>query len=162
MASPPSPLATMRSTDLQLFTDASLTGYHGYGIVCRSYLAYRAFPHASSFNKSMTWREFYPILVACTIFQDVLAGKKICFITDHTGVIHILTSLSSYSPDIMELVRPFILQCLKCNIHFTSSFIPSASNSLADALSRQYFQVFSQAPNADPEPTPIPSHLMLV
>ena len=153
------PLQSLRSTDLHLFTDASLTGY---GIVCGTHWAHGLFPPQERLNKSMTWREFFPILVAVTIFCSDLADKKICFVTDNSGVYHIIKSLSSYSSDIMALVRPFILQCLKHNIHFTSSYIPSASNCLADALSRQCFQSFRyNAPDADPLPTPIPGHLTL-
>ena len=153
------PTVTLRASDIHLYTDASLTGY---GIICGTHWVAETFPTPNQCPHSMTWREFYPILVATFTFPSQLSHKKICFVTDNLGVFHILRSLTSRAPDIMELVRPFVLQCLKMNTTFTSKYVPSARNSLADPLSRQEFQIFrSRAPWADTTPTPIPHHLKL-
>ena len=153
------PVQESRSTDLLFYTDASLTGY---GIVCGPHWVAEKFPPVETFQHSMTWREFYPLLVSVHTFPHLLANRKVCFMTDNLRVYHILRSLTSLAPDIMSLTRPFVLQCLRHNISFTSSYLPSAENSLADPLSRQQFQTFRErAPLADQQRTPIPDNFKL-
>lgn len=153
------PLTEMANADLQLFTDASLLGY---GIVCGTSWVMEPFPPFKDPQPSMTWRELYPILVATHVFADKLANKKIKFVTDNMGVYHILRSLSSPQQELMDIVRPLVLQCLKINTRLTSQYVPSLENTLADPLSRLNFQLFKQrAPLADPTPSAIPPHLKL-
>ena len=151
------PLILDKPPEIEIFTDASLAGY---GIVCEKQWVMEKFPKFDEPEPSMTWKELYPILVAVHVFEKKLANKKVCFCTDNTGVFHILHTLSSDKPDIMQLVRPFTLQCLKLNIMIATKYVSTHNNILADPISRLCPQIFLQrAPWADPNPLPIPYHL---
>ena len=151
-----SPMVLPCPPDADVFTDASL---RGYGIVFGQHWVMQKFPDFET-EPSMTWRELYPILVALSIFEEDLQNKRVRFNTDNSGVFHILQSLTSPVDEIMQLVRPITLQCLRLNISIATNFVPTDKNLLADPLSRLCPQVFLQrAPDADPHPTPVPPHL---
>lgn len=50
------------------------------------------------------------------------------------SVYHILSSLTSNVTEIMELLRIFVLQCLRINLTFSSAYTPSKSNCLTHFL----------------------------
>ena len=150
------PLVLPVPPDIDIFTDASL---RGYGIVCGNQWVMQAFPGFEQ-EPSMTWRELYPILVALSVFQDRIQNKVVRFNTDNSGVFHILHSLSSPVQELMDLIRPIALQCLRLNIAIATRFVPTEQNVLADPLSRLSPQIFRERlPTADQDPTPVPIHL---
>ena len=119
-----------------------------------------SFQQFSEPQPSMTWQELYPILVAVSTFQEDLANKKVRFNTDNSEVFHILRSLSSDKPQLMELVRPITLQCLTLNIMVDTQFVPTHKNMLADPLSCLFLQIFKQrVPQAEKYPQQVPAHL---
>ena len=107
------PVAQSRASEIEIYTDASL---EGYGIVCGTSWIMQPFPKFLEPQPSMTWREFYPILVAVHAFESVLANKKVVFITDNMGVFHIIRSLTTPHTDILDLLRQFVLQCLNIKV----------------------------------------------
>ena len=153
------PLVRATPPEIDIYTDASLAGY---GIVCDKQWVMETFPSFDDPQPSMTWRELYPILVAVYVFENKLKDKKVCFHTDNSGVFHILHKLSSDKTEIMDLVRPLTLQCLKLNIMICTKFVPTQYNIWADPISRISPQIFlKRAPWAEPSPLQIPEHLKL-
>ena len=79
------------------------------------------------------------------------------FHTDNTAVMQIINRKSSRCPRIMQLVRPFVLQCLHFNVTVKAVHVPGRFNDIADALSRfQMIRFRLAAPEADRVMTPLP------
>ena len=63
----------------------------------------------------------------------------------------------------MELVRKFVLDTFHLNIIFRVDFIDTKINAVADSIPRFQLRRFrSLAPQADPEPTPLPPDIWLI
>ena len=67
--------------------------------------------------------EFYPIVVAVKCWAPQLRNRKVRFHSDNMAVVHIINSQSSQCPQIMHLVRMFVLQCLQFNIAFKAHIL---------------------------------------
>ena len=128
----------LENTDIQLYTDAS--GSIGFGGYFRGSWFQGHWPeHVLASSPSIAWLEFFPIVVAVTIWGESLSGKRVLFRSDNQSVVAIINKQSSQCPLIMRLVRYFVLQCLRWNVMFRSVHIPGVQNDISDALSR--FQV---------------------
>ena len=79
------------------------------------------------------------------------------------AVVHVLNNQTSKNPDIMVLVRRFVIACMRQNILIHAEHIPGIYNVLPDLLSRLQIDKFRElAPNVDPEPTTLPlDHLTM-
>ena len=103
----------------------------------------------------MTFLEFFPVVVAISVWGSLLANKRIFFHIDNQAVVQIINKKSSKSPQVMALVRKFLLDTLHFNIIFRAEYINTKINAIADSISRCQWRRFrSLASQADPEPTP--------
>ena len=141
---------------LQLYTDAA--GGVGYGAMCGSAWFHGRWPETwRSFSVSVL--ELYPIMAAVVVWSDSWANKNVCFFTDHESLVPILNNQTSRDPNIMALLRPLVLTCLRFNINFTARHIPGRYNILADKLSRSQVEEFRiLAPWAHARPMEVPYH----
>jgi hypothetical protein len=111
-------------------------------------------------TKSIAWLEFFPVLTAVVLWGGQLKGKRIILRSDNNAVIAIINKQTSKCPEIMKLVRQFVLQCLKVNLTFYARHIPGKLNNIADALSRFQMERFRQlAPAAMERGIPVPGFL---
>ena len=70
---------------------------------------------------------------------------------------HIVNKQTSKSPEVMTLVRKLVLNTLLFNITLKAQYINTKSNAIADSISRcQWHRFRNLAPQADPDPTPLP------
>ena len=89
------------SETLSLYTDAAAS--LGYGAVYSSYWFYEPFPgHCHHLN--ITLLEFYPIVVAVTVWGHLWQNHWIRFFTDNQALVHILNCQTSKDKYIMKLV----------------------------------------------------------
>ena len=143
--------------DLQLFTDAS--GEIGFG----GFFQGKWFQGkwlGESKDRAIAWKEFFPIVVAIVLWGGILSGKRIILRCDNEGVVAILNRQTSKCPEIMNLVRFFVLQCLRNNVSFHASHISGVNNNVADALSRfQMGRFWAEVPTADSAATPVPEFI---
>ena len=144
--------------DIQFFTDSSA------GVGFGGFFANQWFQDCWRGNVGQTlsiaWLEFFPILVAITLWGHLLKGKRIILRCDNKAVVAIINKQTSKCPKIMKMVRFFVLQCLKFNVTFYANHIPGKENNIADALSRFQMRRFRElAPQAAPEGTPVPEFL---
>ena len=140
-----------RSPDLELFTDAS--GGVGFGI----YLQGRWLNGSWPSNRSIQWKELYPIALSCLLWGPLWRGKKLLFHCDNQSVVDIWAKGSSRDPLLMHLVRSIFFCAASHQFSVLVSHIRGTDNSIADALSRLQMLRFRQlAPQADLEPTPLP------
>ena len=109
---------------------------------------------------SIAWQELYPIYLATMLWAPTWANKRLCFHCDNQATVAILSAKSSKVPRIMNLIRLITFQTLRYNFNFTARHVPEVDNSIADSLSRFQMSRFrSLAPDASPDPCPIPLFL---
>lgn len=91
--------------------------------------------HLGQTGISFAWQEFYAIMVACHLWVDYLANRRIVFHCDDESVVNIINSKRSRVPRVMDLLRNFTLLTLKRNIYVRAQHIQCKKNEIADSLS---------------------------
>ena len=144
--------------DLSLSTDAA--GSKGYG----------AFYNDEWFNgawlpsqqpHNITYKELFPIVIACHLWGSGWSRKRIQFLCDNEGVVAVITSGTSKDQSIMQLLRLLFLSSARYNFKVMAKHVPGKTNSIADALSRFNMQAFFQlAPQARRTPVAVPAELL--
>ncbi|XP_065180174.1 uncharacterized protein LOC135810609 [Sycon ciliatum] len=140
------------ASDILIETDAS--GAIGHGAV------YGTHWFADTWSPQhtplcITFKEQYPICIACATWGHQWCRKRIRFHTDNEAVAAVLKSGTSRCPNVMSLLRQLFFICAKGNFMVTARHIPGTTNILADALSRQDFKRFHSChPTAAHMPTP--------
>ena len=81
-----------KSPDLELFTDAS--GSLGYGIFYMGHWISKPWPPQLQ-DRSIQWKELYPIAIACLLWGQQWSGKKLLFHCDNQAVVDIWASGTS-------------------------------------------------------------------
>ena len=75
-------------------------------------------------------------MLSVEAWGPLLRNKCIVLHTDNMAVVHVLNSQTSKNPDIVVLVRPFVIACMRQNILIHTEHIPGIYNVLPDLLSR--------------------------
>ena len=148
------PILAIRSTDLQLYSDASDIGY---GATFGNSWIQGAWNHFES-ALSIDYRELFAITAATFTWGHNWQGKRIVFITDNLPITQIWDKGTSPSIPIMALIRPLYLFAACHGFSISFKHIYGIYNEAADALSRFQMDRFRTAmPNADPSPTDVPT-----
>lgn len=143
-----------RSPDLELFTDAS--GGLGFGIYFQGQWLNGSWPSNLS-DRSIQWKELYPIALACLMRGPLWKGKKLLFHCENQSVVDIWAKGSSRDPLLMHLVRSIFFCAASHTFSVLVSHIRGTDNSIADALfCFQMFRFRQLPPQADLEPTTPP------
>ena len=90
------------NTALQLYTDSA--GSVGYGAYFQGHW-FNGKWCTGDMSKSIQWKELYPIVLAAATWGQLWTRKRILFLCDNEAVVHSLTSGTSRSPDVMDLLR---------------------------------------------------------
>ena len=110
--------------------------------------------------QDLTFLEMFPVVTALAVWGPLLANKRILFHIDNQSVVHIIDKQTSKSPDVMVLVRRFVIKTLTFNIIFRAEYISTKLNAIADSISRcQWSRFRALAPQADLAPTPLPQEI---
>lgn len=137
--------------DMRLQTDAS--GSLGYGAYYNGHW-FAGQWSAEQQDRDITYKELYAIVVACATWGNGWTRKRIEFQCDNQAVVQCIKSGTCRSPHVMGLIRALYWLCVEHNILVRAVHIPGISNTVADALSRGFMQVFRRlAPTADLNPT---------
>ena len=145
------------SPEMNLFTDAS--SEIGYGAFWNGHWFQQKWS-STNHHHSIQWKELYAILIACEVWGHGWTRKRVLFHCDNQTVVYLWRSGMSKAPTLMHLVRALFFVAARHNFHVTVTHIAGTDNGIADALSRFHLQRFAQlAPDADPDPTPIPARL---
>ena len=148
---------------LNLFTDSC--GSCGGGAFFDNHWAVLKWPSTwdASVRRDITFLEMVPILMAIWVWSNYFTAKKLLIHTDNMALVHILNTQTSKSVNVMSLVRPLVLLCLKQNIQIKCVHVPGYTNSIADAISRFQWDRFRKlATSADQTPHPISLELLRV
>ncbi|XP_054835512.1 uncharacterized protein LOC129329840 [Eublepharis macularius] len=150
-------------TALQVHSDAA--GSLGFGVFFRGWWCAQPWPPSwasAGVLRDLTFLEFFPILVAVSIWGDLLRDKRVVFWCDNQATVRVINRQSSCSERVMRLVCRFVLTCLATNITFSARHVAGVDNGLADTLSRfQMERFFALAPEAQRIPDPFPEELWL-
>lgn len=150
------------SVSLELYTDAS--GALGFGgIFGRKWFqgCWQRHQQIGQPGISIAWQELFAIVVACHLWGDAFANKRIIFYCDNESVVHIVNSKRSRIPRVMDLVRHLTLLTLEHNFYLKIMHIEGKKNEIADSISRFQMERFrSLAPHAEQAPCPVPSILL--
>ena len=145
----------LQSPSIDLYTDAS--GTVDYGAVLGPQWLFGPWDDEWR-GQSITLLEFYPTVLAVSVWTDSLSNKCISFHSDNRVVVDIINSHTSKDATVMHLMRKLVLSCLRHNILFRAVHIPGINNNLADSLTRLQVEKFQAlAPKACPFPVSIPS-----
>ncbi len=141
---------------LDLYTDSAAT--IGFGAYFRGqWVQGRWQTSVLSNPPSIALLEFYPVVVAVKCWAEQLVNRKVLFHSDNMAVVHIINGQTSQCPKIMQLLRIFVLTCLRFNISFKAVHVPGVLNNIADSLSRFQVERFhAAAPQAVCHMTPLP------
>lgn len=103
---------------------------------------------------SINWRELYAVVLAAATFGRQWRGRRIIFHCDNQSVVYILQSGTSKSPELMKLVRLLFYLSATHQFEFTSSYINTKINAIADSLSRlDFYRFWRLVPSANPRMT---------
>jgi hypothetical protein len=147
---------------LAFFTDASTE--YGYG----AYFGGEWFKgkwDAELCGLPIAVLEMFAITLALTTWGEKLRNKKLIIWSDNQCATNIIAKQASKCPILSFLLREFTLACLNFNVWVKPRYISSASNILADCLSRNLMTRFwAAAPTStqrNPTPTPAAAALQL-
>jgi hypothetical protein len=138
-------------------TDAS--GRKGLGgIHANQWFASRAPRHYR--NHDIQFKELYAIVQAVLRWGDMWGNHHVNFYCDNQAVVVWINSGTARPPDSMALIRLLSMLAACLNFSYSSIWIPSEENVLADAASRfQYSRLFQLAPHLPRKPCYPKSHL---
>lgn len=144
-------LLTPRRPVLHVFTDASGTKGIG-GTFASSWFATRI---PRRYRKhDIQFKELFAVLHAVLCWGDHFRAYHVIFHIDNQAVCAAVASLTNRSPPVMQILRSFLELACRLDFSFSSSWLSSADNAIADAASRfLYARLFEIAPHLDPKPS---------
>ena len=150
------PSRTIKSTDMQLYSDASNIGF---GAIYDTEWIQGSWTPAQMLL-SISYKELFAIVAAAFTWGHLWAGKRVVFVTDNKPITQIWDVGTSRCPNIMSLIRPLYLHAAKHRYSISFKHIFGLSNPIADALSRFQMQKFHTLhPDAALDPTTIPTSI---
>ena len=121
-----------RQIDLQLFTDASDSGWGG---VCEKYEA--AGPWTTAVKQtSINYRELLAVFLCIQSFQDKLANKCVQILTDNVTTVACINNLGGNVPELTALTKSIYSVVYQNNIQIQAKHLAGRINCHADRLSR--------------------------
>ena len=136
---------------LHVYTDASGTKGIG-GIFHSSWFATRV-PRRHR-TRDIQFKELFAVQHAVLTWGHQFRGAHVVFHVDNQAVCAALNALSNRSPPVMNLLRHTLELACRFDFSFSSIWLSSSSNALADAASRfQYARLFELAPYLDRQPS---------
>ena len=112
-------------------------------------------------SQSIAYKELFPVVLAARVWGAQWPRQHILFRCDNEAVVHILNTRTSKVPVLMHLLRDLLFSAARFSFSFSAKHVPGIHNEIADALSRFRWQEFWRlAPQANPQPTPLPQLLL--
>ena len=144
---------------INLFTDAS--GTLGYGAYFNgAWFRGDWSPHQRLPLRSIQWQELFAIVAAACTWGHLLQGQRITVHCDNMAIVQSWSNQSARHPGILHLLRTLFFITAKHSFIVRLVHLPGKLNRIADALSRNRLSLFSAlAPQANPQPTPVPPEL---
>lgn len=116
-----------------LHSDASR---YGWGIHLNNSVPAHGMWLPSERSRHITYLELLAVHRGLQTFLEPLRGRSVLLWEDNTAVCHILSNMTTRSPDLMALLRRVWFLLDSANITLRVQYIKSEDNSMADSLSR--------------------------
>src|SRR5882672_1971631 len=105
--------------------------------------------------RDIQFKEIYAVLQAIMRWGHMWNGRHIIFHVDSTPVVHALTSGTIQNAQVMNVLRSIVMLAAQLNFSYSSSWLASSRNALADAASHfEYGRLFDLAPTMQRKPCP--------
>ena len=145
-----------------LYTDAATMADLGWGAWWDTHWTWNQWD--SEFirweSPSIDYLELFTVLVVTWMWTPYFANKEVRVNSDNQPTVCIINNKSSHSPSMLNLICFLTLHCMLNNIHLSAQFIPGSLNQRSDVLScLQFSRFYHLMPEANAEPTPLPSFL---
>jgi len=127
------PPAPENRVEFEIYSDASLTGY---GVVFNNNWFGGVWPKSWS-KFDIAFLELFPIYMAIRAFSKYFSNGFVKYYGDNEAVTTIINKQTSKNSLLMCVVRPLVLELLKCNVNMSAVHIPGKLNFLCDKISRQ-------------------------
>ncbi len=99
-------------------------------------------------------KELYAVLQALLRWGERWRGCHVVFHVDNSAVVDAINNRTIRSSPTMSLMRHIVMIAACLDMSFSSSWLPSHENAIADAASRyQYKQLFTLAPSLNRQPS---------
>ena len=145
--------------ELQFFIDSS--GEIGFGGFCQAMVSGEMARISVTQTVDTVERILFPIVAPMVLWGTSLRGKRIIVRPDNEAAVSIVNGQTSKCPEIMQLLRFFVLQLLKNKVAFSARHISGCENNVADAwppLSGRTLSMLT-VPQADPKELQVPEFL---
>ena len=143
--------------DVEVVSDAS--GSLGFGAYLNAAWFSSSWGHSQQ-SQSFACKAQFPVVPAARVWGAQWPRQHISFRCDE-AMVHILNSRTSKVPELMYLLRDLSLSAARFSFSFSAKHVPGVHNEIADALSRFRWKEFWRlAPQANPQPTPLPQRLL--
>ena len=111
---------------------------------------------------SISPKEFFPIIVACIVWGERWRDKRVCLHCDNMAVVNVINNQTAKEPLLCHHLRCLFFASAYFGFEVVSRHTPGASNTAADALSRNNMPLFrSQMQQAALCPTLVPVELQI-
>lgn len=106
-------------------------------------------------TRDIQFKEFYAVIQAILCWGPQFSGKCVVFHIDNQAVDAAIRNLSMRSAPTMALIRQFLGFACQLDFEFTSAWISTHDNGVADAASRfQFSRMFELAPHLSRSSSP--------
>ncbi|KAJ1117254.1 hypothetical protein NDU88_005454 [Pleurodeles waltl] len=130
-----------REWDAQLFSDAA--GSSGFGLYWEGRWCAEEWPSEwKGGGRSIAFLEFFLLIVAVCLWGWELSHSRVLFRVDNLAVVQMVNRQSAREAGLLQLLRVFVLHCLRHDIQFSAKHVPGVHNDIADALSRSQWERF--------------------
>ncbi|KAJ1191631.1 hypothetical protein NDU88_000947 [Pleurodeles waltl] len=127
--------------EAQLFSDAA--GSSGFGLYWEGRWCAEEWPKEwKQGGRSIAFLEFFQLIVAVCLWGEELSHSRVLFRVDNLAVVQMVNRQSAREAGLLQLLRVFVLQCLRNDIQFSAKHVPGVHNDIADALSRSQWERF--------------------
>ena len=125
---------------IHIFSDAS--GSFGCGALMATTSWFQLQWPPSWTSVDIAVKEMVPVVVAAAIWGRTWQRTRINFHSDNTAVVAVLHKRSSRHPPLMHLLRCLYFYAAYYKFEFVAHHVPGASNTAADAISRNNLSLF--------------------
>ena len=126
--------AVHEEIDVQMWTDASGSGWPGWGAVCLGETAAGWWNHRLSRAPS-NYREMMAVLLALKSFRTMLYGKKVQVMSDNVSTVAYINHLGGHCKDLSQLATAIWTEAEEHKVVLTARHLAGKTNVEADWLS---------------------------
>ena len=127
----------MTYQEIQFAMDASRNCLLGFGGHCGpSWMKGAWNGLIEKLEPSIEYLELFALVAGVLAWGDRISNRRVVLYSDNLSICYMVNQTSSTCKNCMVLIRKLVLHCLMINTRIIVRHLPSASNEIADSLSR--------------------------